>query len=334
MLVAGTPAQVRAAVTAAEPFRGDLLARGVLVAEVPVFDAAVGAAAAAPATHAPAPVAVDTEAAAEPADADVRLAARSAPALVLCAWRRVCIGCSPAVEGGQPAASTAARARRWRAEAVRPEEWRAWFMEQAGLAAAGTERGLYVSLRLDGRVRGSGVGAPPWERMVAQLPATDGAHRRPPCLHCHSLCAEVKAGGKGWTAGRVGLAVQTSPLRASHSAFCLARRRNRCLVQRRTKSRCPKSCWPNRQLCICAPCSACMCATSARAWESLCMVCHSRAGALLTDFKQVLCAPQASSRGCWMVWMGACRACVCWTCALLALACSAQGVHAMHCMEW
>lgn len=212
MLVAGTPAQVRAAVTAAEPFRGDLLARGVLVAEVPVFDAAVGAAAAAPATHAPAPVAVDTEAAAEPADADVRLAARSAPALVLCAWRRVCIGCPPAVEGGQPAASTAARARRWRAEAVRPEEWRAWFMEQAGLAAAGTERGLYVSLRLDGRVRGSGVGAPPWERMVAQLPATDGAHRRPPCLHCNSLCAEVKGGREGLDCGASGACCSNKPV--------------------------------------------------------------------------------------------------------------------------
>ena len=58
---------------------------------------------------------------------------------------------------------------------MRPEEWRAWFMEQAGLAAAGVERGLYVSLRLDGRVRGSGVGSPPWSRLVAQLPPTDGA---------------------------------------------------------------------------------------------------------------------------------------------------------------
>lgn len=66
---------------------------------------------------------------------------------------------------------------RWRAAAVRPEEWRAWFTEQAGLASAGLERGLYVSLRLDGRVRGSGVGTPPWPRLVAQLPPTDGAAR-------------------------------------------------------------------------------------------------------------------------------------------------------------
>ena len=186
VLVAGTPAQVRAAVTAAEPFRGDLLARGVLVAEVPVFDAAVGAAAAAPATHAPAPVAVDTEAAAGPADADVRRAARLGCLRAVPALGARCAPGGGSVSGvrldGQPATLTVARAPRWRAEAVRAEEWRAWFMEQAGLAAAGTERGLYVSLRLDGRVRGSGVGAPPWERIVAQLPPTDGAHpRAAPC---------------------------------------------------------------------------------------------------------------------------------------------------------
>jgi hypothetical protein len=32
----------------------------------------------------------------------------------------------------------------------------------------------YLSLRLDGRVRGSGVGYPPWQAFVAQLPPVKG----------------------------------------------------------------------------------------------------------------------------------------------------------------
>ena len=33
---------------------------------------------------------------------------------------------------------------------------------------------VYVSLRMDGRVRASGRGAPPWEVLAASLPRTDG----------------------------------------------------------------------------------------------------------------------------------------------------------------
>lgn len=32
----------------------------------------------------------------------------------------------------------------------------------------------YLSLRMDGRVRGSGVGYPPWQAFVAQLPQVKG----------------------------------------------------------------------------------------------------------------------------------------------------------------
>ena len=54
------------------------------------------------------------------------------------------------------------------------EEWKAWFKEQADLAGAKIDRGLYISLRLDGRVRGSGLGPPPWQRLIAQLPKAEG----------------------------------------------------------------------------------------------------------------------------------------------------------------
>lgn len=76
---------------------------------------------------------------------------------------------SPSSSGGadaEPAAASLAPPGaddlRWRATAVRQGEWRSWFEQQAKLANKGLEGGLYVSLRLDGRVRGSGVGCPPW----------------------------------------------------------------------------------------------------------------------------------------------------------------------------
>jgi hypothetical protein len=37
-----------------------------------------------------------------------------------------------------------------------------------------TMRFRYLSLRMDGRVRGSGVGYPPWQAFVAQLPPVKG----------------------------------------------------------------------------------------------------------------------------------------------------------------
>ena len=42
------------------------------------------------------------------------------------------------------------------------------------LANASPEKGLYVSLRLDGRVRASGTGVPPFQRFVAQLAPLKG----------------------------------------------------------------------------------------------------------------------------------------------------------------
>ncbi|KAL4857926.1 Protein LOW PSII ACCUMULATION 1 [Chlorella vulgaris] len=63
---------------------------------------------------------------------------------------------------------------RWRATAIRLDDWRRWFEQQADLAGKSLSDGLYISLRLDGRVRGSGKGSPPWAVMAAQLPPTEG----------------------------------------------------------------------------------------------------------------------------------------------------------------
>ncbi|KAI8112872.1 hypothetical protein M9434_004192 [Picochlorum sp. BPE23] len=63
---------------------------------------------------------------------------------------------------------------RWRAKPVRVQEWKSWFDEQAAASGKSADQGLYVGLRLDGRVRASGRGCPPWDAFAAQLPPTDG----------------------------------------------------------------------------------------------------------------------------------------------------------------
>ena len=57
---------------------------------------------------------------------------------------------------------------------IRLDDWREWFARQVQLSSKTGERGLYISMRKDGRVRGSGSGCPPWDRLAAQLPPSDG----------------------------------------------------------------------------------------------------------------------------------------------------------------
>lgn len=68
---------------------------------------------------------------------------------------------------------------RWKGTAVGKNAWVGWFKDQ--LAEAGVsldrakENGLYIGLRMDGRVRSSGVGLPPpWERFANELPPNEG----------------------------------------------------------------------------------------------------------------------------------------------------------------
>lgn len=65
--------------------------------------------------------------------------------------------------------------RRFHATPVYTDKWAAWIDEQKGLAKVGDGKGVYVGLRMDGRVRTSGMGTPPWERFAVELPPTDGA---------------------------------------------------------------------------------------------------------------------------------------------------------------
>ena len=65
---------------------------------------------------------------------------------------------------------------RWKATALRQGDWESWFQTQMKTANKKPEKGLYISLRMDGRVRGSGTGSPPWDRLAVALPPVSGSH--------------------------------------------------------------------------------------------------------------------------------------------------------------
>lgn len=69
---------------------------------------------------------------------------------------------------------TAKRRRLWQLNPVFVTEWTNWLDEQKKLAGVSSDSPVYISLRLDGRVRGSGIGYPPWNAFVAQLPPVKG----------------------------------------------------------------------------------------------------------------------------------------------------------------
>ncbi|KAG2435565.1 hypothetical protein HYH02_011859 [Chlamydomonas schloesseri] len=65
--------------------------------------------------------------------------------------------------------------QRWRAEPLRLADWKSWFEQQLSFSAkAKPENGLFVGLRLDGRVRSSGSGSPPWRRYALELAPLEG----------------------------------------------------------------------------------------------------------------------------------------------------------------
>ncbi|OIT31428.1 PREDICTED: protein LOW PSII ACCUMULATION 1, chloroplastic [Nicotiana attenuata] len=66
------------------------------------------------------------------------------------------------------------RKRLWQLAPLYATEWTKWIDEQKKLANVSPESPVYLSLRLDGRVRGSGVGYPPWNAFVVQLPPVKG----------------------------------------------------------------------------------------------------------------------------------------------------------------
>ncbi|GAB4829870.1 Protein LOW PSII ACCUMULATION 1, chloroplastic [Ancistrocladus abbreviatus] len=59
---------------------------------------------------------------------------------------------------------------RFKAEVVSPAEWERWIMDQQKAEGVTLGEGVYIILRLDGRVRRSGKGMPDWPQIVKELP--------------------------------------------------------------------------------------------------------------------------------------------------------------------
>ena len=54
------------------------------------------------------------------------------------------------------------------------DQWKAWIADQMDEASVAEGSNVYVGLRMDGRVRASGLGFPPWPIFVAQLTPKEG----------------------------------------------------------------------------------------------------------------------------------------------------------------
>jgi len=54
------------------------------------------------------------------------------------------------------------------------DQWVAWVAEQKQVAGVDADQDVYVGLRMDGRVRASGKGKPPWKKFIAELTPKEG----------------------------------------------------------------------------------------------------------------------------------------------------------------
>lgn len=63
--------------------------------------------------------------------------------------------------------------RKFRATPLRVNEWIEWVEEQKQMANVDDASGVYVGLRMDGRVRSSGKGRVPFNRFAVELPPVD-----------------------------------------------------------------------------------------------------------------------------------------------------------------
>lgn len=79
---------------------------------------------------------------------------------------------SSGAEGASPSTSAPAlgQARKWKVQPVDEDEWQSWLEEQLSLSGAAEGENVYVQVQLDGSVRASGSGIPPWKKFVDDLP--------------------------------------------------------------------------------------------------------------------------------------------------------------------
>lgn len=83
---------------------------------------------------------------------------------------------SPALVSTKPS-EVKSLSRRFELEPHDTDEWLSWL--EGVKATAGTKaENLYVQIQLDGSVRGSGEGQPPWEQFCNEIPKLDSIRTR------------------------------------------------------------------------------------------------------------------------------------------------------------
>lgn len=158
VILAGSKGQVARAVAAAEPFKGELRTRGVSLVPVVLnmedLDEKL--------RRLKAELATDGDAEGSGAAA---AAASSAP-------QGFATG---AKAGGTGSESTDGR---WQLAPHALPEWESWVAQQKKVAGVGPNDSVYVQVQLDGSVRASGVGIPPWRQFLDDLPEMDSVRTK------------------------------------------------------------------------------------------------------------------------------------------------------------
>ena len=67
--------------------------------------------------------------------------------------------------------------KKWQLEAYESDEWLAWLNEQKQTANVKGDH-VFVQIQLDGTVRSSGLGSPPWEKFLSDLAPLDDLRTR------------------------------------------------------------------------------------------------------------------------------------------------------------
>lgn len=67
--------------------------------------------------------------------------------------------------------------KKWQLEAHDSAEWLAWLDEQKKTANVKGDH-VFVQIQLDGTVRSSGLGSPPWEKFLSDLAPLDDLRTR------------------------------------------------------------------------------------------------------------------------------------------------------------
>lgn len=171
VIVAGSKGQVSRALSSAEPFKQELRARGVSLIPVVLSDDDYND----KLRRLKAELSTNDK---NPSQSAEDIGAGGAGA--------VGFGASSTPKAAAVKASTSDAGvidkadRKWQLDAVELSEWQEWLVQQAKNAGVKSveNTSVYVQVQLDGSVRASGVGTPPWRQFLDDIPEMDSVRTK------------------------------------------------------------------------------------------------------------------------------------------------------------